>query len=138
MDVYNELVNGMYEYENRLKSLRLGYETSIHDVEVNQTFPCKPPDQYQSLFDCWLQLLLHEQISIESGETKVVSTCCIIMPNHGWNLTTLSSPTLPLIFQEQNVKNRDESFRLCVTITNITNENKNLPRGLCIGYLHMK
>ena len=135
MDVYNMIWN---EYENRLKNMQYGYETTMSDIEVNETFPSKPPAQYQSLFDCRLQLLLHEDVTIGSGETKSVSTCCIIIPNHGWVLSTLSNPSLNLIFQEQYVRNNHERVRLYVMITNIENESKFLPRGICVGYLLMK
>ena len=135
MDAYNKILN---EYENRLKNFQYGYVTTVPDIEVNDTFPSKPPAQYQSLFDCRLQLLLHEDVTIGSGETKSISTCCIIMPNHGWVLSTLSNPSLNLIFQEQYVRNIQERVRLCVTITNIENASKYLPRGICVGYLLMK
>ena len=137
MDLYKDLMTGVFDYENWMKNIQVGYETT-RDIEVNETLPNKPPPRYQALFDCRLQLLLHENVTIDSGETKSVATTCIIAPNHGWNLSTLSNLNLNIIFREEYVKNNSERYRLYVTISNITHESKSLPNGLCIGYLLMK
>ena len=135
MEVYGNIMN---EYEKSLKSMQQEFEKSKHEYEVTDIFPPKLPLGYQYLMDCRLQLLLYEDQSIHCGETKKLGTTCVISPNHGWILSTKCNPAFSLIFQEENIKPSLNKFRISVTVTNISDENINIPRGHCIGYLLMR
>ena len=128
----------MQEYEQVLMNMQYDFERSKLEYEVTDSFPPKPHSKYCNLFDCRLQLLLYEDVTIESGETKKLATTCIITPNNGWVLSTKPNPALGLILQEEYIKPSLLKFRLEVTVINITMERKSLPRGVCVAYLLMK
>ena len=107
-----------------------------NDFEVTANFPPKPPLRYQHLFDCRIQLLLKKSETIHPGECKDLETSCIILPHHGWILSTKANPALNLVFHEKYLRNELDPLRATVTkVTNIQEKSIILPKGLCVGYL---
>jgi len=68
----------MQEYKQVLLNIQYDFEKRKLEYEYEYSFPPKPHSKYSNLFDCRLQLLLHEDQTIQSGETKQLSTTCII------------------------------------------------------------
>ena len=106
-----------------------------NDYEVTANFPPKPPLKYQHLFDCRIQLLLKKSETIHPGESQDMETSCIILPHHGWILSTKANPALNLVFHEKYLRNEMVPFRATVQVTNIEEKSMKLPKGLCVGYL---
>ena len=135
MEIYETI---KHEYEKSLRNMQHDFENRKNEYEVSDSFPSKLPSGYQYLMDCRLQLLLYENIAVHSGETKQVTTTCVVTPNNGWVLSTKPNPELNLFFQEEYIKPSPIRFRVMVTVTNTTNEGIYIPTGICVGYLLLK
>ena len=115
---------------------------SLDDENINFNVSFESPPKvslkFQHLYDCRIQLLMHNTVYLLPGETKDVETNIIIEPQHGRCLQTIANGELGLIFKEERLFDQSEPYRLKVRLINIKNQNIALPRTLCCGYLIMK
>ena len=130
-----EISNTNLSRRMNIEGVRGGYKTVEYEYEISNWFPVKPPYKYQCLFDCRLQLLLHQEYVIKSGSIQTVATTCLIHPNHGYTLMVKNNPQLGLIVHEEYIHQYHETFRLFITVSNTSGENKHLACGECIAYL---
>ena len=130
-----QLENMVTTRDKRLDNVIADDDDDVNDFEITANFPPKPSLRYQHLFDCRIQLLLKKSETIHAGESKDMETSCIILPHHGWILSTKANPALNLVFHEKYLRNELDPFRATVQVTNIQEKLVKLPRGLCIGYL---
>ena len=121
--------------DKRLDNVIADDDDDVNDFEITANFPPKPSLRYQHLFDCRIQLLLKKSETIHAGESKDMETSCIILPHHGWILSTKANPALNLVFHEKYLRNELNPLRATVQVTNIQEKSIILPKGLCVGYL---
>lgn len=116
---------------------------AIEGLEVGEDFyldaksPPRLPQKHRTLLDCRLKLLLKESQVFGPGEMKMCNTTLLITPKHGWNLSTRANPEVGLHFTEEFLRDRTETYRVRVQMTNLHESAKFLPQHFCIGYLIM-
>ena len=115
-----------------------GLDEENMDFNVKFDSPPRLPLQFQSLFDCRIQLLVNTTLYFSPGETIFVETNTIIHPHHGRVLQTIANEKLGMMFYEELLFDASETYRLKVKLTNLKNLNVILPSGICCGYLLMK
>ena len=130
-----QLENMVTTRDKRLDNVIADDDDDVNDFEITANFPPKPSLRYQHLFDCRIQLLLKKSETIHAGESKDMETSCIILPHHGWILSTKANPALNLVFHEKYLRNELNPLRATVQVTNIQEKSIILPKGLCVGYL---
>ena len=64
-----EISNTNFSRRMNIEGVRGEYKTV--EYEISNWFPVKPPYKYQCLFDCRLQLLLHQEYVIKSGSIQL-------------------------------------------------------------------
>jgi hypothetical protein len=111
-------------------------ENIMNDVIVTPQFPARPTLN-EHLFDCRVHLLLKKSETLQVGETRKLETSCIIHPHHGWKLYTKPEPLNQnkFYFHRKCLKDKMNSFRVNVQLTNVQNKVVKLPQGKHVGYL---
>ena len=122
-----QLENMVTTRDKRLDNVIADDDDDVNDFEITANFPPKPSLRYQHLFDCRIQLLLKKSETIHAGESKDMETSCIILPHHGWILSTKPNPALNLVFHEKYLRNELNPFRASVQVTNIQEKLIKLP-----------
>ena len=110
-------------------------ENFDNDYEINSVFPVEVQYHLRHLIEYRIRLLLKERVVIESGESKVVETACILhkrLPNLAIHLK--GNKELPLTFESDGYISPKFKGRLSVKLTNHTKSQIHLHDTMTVGY----
>lgn len=109
------------------------------EIEINQSFPRQPNDEFLvGMIEYRVKLLSSENVVIEPGENKMVKTSVLIARKPG-KLSLLMKPpdNLSLRFLSEGYISQTYRGNLSVSLQNPHNEKVLIPPGTVVGFLIM-
>ena len=118
-------------------TLDVNHRINVRQVEINQSFPRQPPQDYLTqIIEYRIRLVLSDGEVIKSGEMKTIQTNVNITRKSGKLSILLKGPeNLPLRFNSEGLLNPAFRGILSVCFENATSENIHLSAGSNVGYL---
>lgn len=102
-------------------------------LKIDNSFPMINRGWSKSLIEYRVKLLTLEPITFKGGESKMVTTNCIIDEDRDLSLYVKSNPDLNLVCEERFVPPQKQAIQ--VKLSNLDGKVKKIPSLFCVGYL---
>ena len=106
------------------------------DYVINASFPKQPEKTLRHLIEYRIKLLLKEDVFIEAGESRLVTTSCMVERRSSDLCMLLKPPeNLPFAFGSEGYIHPTFHGSVSIKLTNYWGETRHILPGTLVGYL---
>ena len=102
-------------------------------LKIDNSFPMINRGWSKSLVEYRVKLLTLDPITFKAGESKMVTTNCVIDEDRELSMYVKSNPDLGLVCEEKFILPQKQT--VSVKLSNVDGKVKKIPAYFCVGYL---